>query len=226
MYNQRNCLRTFIGHTKMVRDVCFSNDGKRFLSCGFDKYIKLWDTETGQCISRFTNKKIPYCVKFNPNEDLQHNFLAGCSDKKIIQWDVNTGKIAQEYDQHLGAVNSITFIDNNRRFVSTSDDKSMRVWEWGIPVVIKLVAEPYMHSMPAVAAHPSRNLLLVFFPLGTCFAHFVISCTEKWIACQSLDNQILIYSALDKFRQNNKKVFKGHTVAGYACQPNFSPDGR
>jgi len=70
---------------------------------------------------------------------------------------VNTGKITQEYDQHLGPVNTITFFDNNRRFVSTSDDKSLRVWEWGIPVVIKYIAEPHMHSMPAVASHPSRK---------------------------------------------------------------------
>ena len=36
----------------------------------------------------------------------------------------------QEYDRHLGAVNTITFVDENRRIVSTSDDKSLRVWEW------------------------------------------------------------------------------------------------
>jgi pre-mRNA-processing factor 17 len=42
---------------------------------------------------------------------------------------------------------------------------------------------------------------------------------------QSLDNQILIYSS-DTFRQNRKKRFAGHTVAGYACEPSFSPDGR
>lgn len=49
---------------------------------------------------------------------------------------------------------------------------------------------------------------------------------DKFVVCQSLDNQILTYSSMDKFRQINKKVFKGHVVAGYACQPNFSPDGR
>ena len=32
--------------------------------------------------------------------------------------------------RHLGSVNSVTFVDENRRFVSTSDDKSLRVWEW------------------------------------------------------------------------------------------------
>lgn len=65
----------------------------------------------------------------------------------------------QEYDQHLGAVNTITFVDENRRFVTTSDDKTLRAWEFDIPVVIKYVAEPSMHSMPAVTLHPNSMYL-------------------------------------------------------------------
>ncbi len=78
-----------------------------------------------------------------------------------------------------------------------------------------------MHSMPAVTVHPNGN----------------------WFACQSLDNQILIYSTRDRyvffftrfvrlftlyhrFKLHKKKRFQGHTVAGYACQMSFSPDGR
>ena len=48
---------------------------------------------------------------------------------------------------------------------------------------------------------------------------------EKYFASESLDNQILIYNA-DNLRQNRKKRFAGHSVAGYACQVGFSPDGR
>lgn len=57
--------------------------------------------------------------------------------------------------------------------------------------------------MPSIALHPNG----------------------KWFVGQSLDNQILVYSTRDRFRQNKKKTFKGHLVAGYACQVNFSPDG-
>ena len=85
IYTHGNCLRTFMGHVKAVKDVCFSNDGRRFLSCGYDRQMKLWDTETGQCIKRFSNGKIPYVIKFHPDEDKQNIFLAGMSDKKIIQ---------------------------------------------------------------------------------------------------------------------------------------------
>jgi pre-mRNA-processing factor 17 len=46
------------------------------------------------------------------------------------------------------------------------------------------------------------------------------------MAGTSLDNQILIYSTKDRFKLQHKKVFKGHLVAGYACKPGFSPDGR
>ncbi|XP_010185617.1 PREDICTED: pre-mRNA-processing factor 17 [Mesitornis unicolor] len=202
VYGDRRCLRTFIGHSKAVRDICFNNAGTQFLSAAYDRYLKLWDTETGQCISRFTNRKVPYCVKFNPDEDKQNLFVAGMSDKKIVQWDIRSGEIVQEYDRHLGAVNTIVFVDENRRFVSTSDDKSLRVWEWDIPVDFKYIAEPSMHSMPAVTLSPNG----------------------KWLACQSMDNQILIFGAQNRFRLNKKKIFKGHMVAGYACQVDFSPD--
>ncbi|XP_075971900.1 pre-mRNA-processing factor 17 [Anticarsia gemmatalis] len=202
VYGDRRCIRTYFGHRQAVRDVNFNNTGKQFLSAAYDRYIKLWDTETGECISRFTSRKVPYCAKFNPDEDKQNLFVAGTSDKKIICWDIRSGEVVQEYDRHLGAVNTITFVDENRRFVTTSDDKSLRVWEWDIPVDMKYIADPSMHSLPAVTVSPNG----------------------KWLACQSMDNKVIVFSALNRFKMNRKKTFSGHMVAGYACSVDFSPD--
>ncbi|XP_033120463.1 pre-mRNA-processing factor 17-like [Anneissia japonica] len=204
VYNKRRVIRTYLGHKQAVRDASFNNSGDKFISAGYDRYMKIWDTETGECISRFTNNKVPYCVKFNPDEDKQHIFVAGMADKKIVQWDTRANEIVQEYDRHLGAVNTITFIDQNRRFVTTSDDKSIRLWEWDIPVDFKYIAEPNMYPMPSVTLSPNG----------------------KWLGFQSMDNQILIYGAQNRLRLNRKKNFKGHMVAGYACQMGFSPDMR
>jgi len=202
-YGKRRMLRTYCGHNKGVRALDFTNDGKKFLTGAYDRFIKLWDTETGQCITKLTNRKIPYCLKFNPDEARQHLFLAGCNDKKVSCWDTRSGNIVQQYDRHLNPINTITFIDNNRRFVTTSDDKSVRVWEWDIPVDFKYIADPGMHSMPAVTKSPD----------------------EKFLAATSLDNKICIFDCSNgKFRPKKKKEFKGHVVAGYACRPCFSPD--
>ena len=140
VYNKRRCIRTYVGHKLAIRDVNFNNAGDRFLTASYDRSIKMWDTETGDVVGRFTNNKMAFCVKFNPNDDRQHLIVAGTSSNKIICWDIRSGDIVQEYDRHLAAVNTITFVDRNRRFVTTSDDKSMRVWEWNIPVDMKYIA--------------------------------------------------------------------------------------
>uniref|UniRef100_A0A061R092 Pre-mRNA-processing factor 17 n=1 Tax=Tetraselmis sp. GSL018 TaxID=582737 RepID=A0A061R092_9CHLO len=204
VFNSGKCMRTYMGHSKSVRGIHFSNDGRRFLTASYDKNIKLWDTETGKVLGTYNTGKMAYVAKFHSEDDKQNVMMAGCSDKKIYQFDLDTGDVIQEYDQHLGAVNTVTFVDEGRRFVTTSDDKTIRVWEFGIPVVIKYIADPAMHSVPSVAVSPNKN----------------------WFIGQSLDNQIVTYSTKEKFRQNRKKVFKGHTVAGYACQVNFSPDSK
>jgi pre-mRNA-processing factor 17 len=106
--------------------------------------------------------------------------------------------------EHMGAVNSITFVDENRRFVSSSDDKVIRVWDVGIPICLKYISDPTMHSCPVTVLHPNT----------------------KWIGCQSMDNNVRVYGVLDRFKLNAKKHFDGHLVAGYACGLAFSPDGR
>lgn len=89
--------------------------------------------------------------------------------------------------------------------MSSSDDKTLRCWEFGIPVQVKLIADPSMHSMPAMALSPNKQTVLA----------------------QSLDNQVVSYTvSKDRFKQNRKKTFKGHNTAGYACQVGFSPDGK
>ena len=211
VYHQRELLRTYEGHTRAITDLSFNRDGTRFLTGSHDRWMKLWDTETGQCINRFRTGKTPHCLVFNPSVEAAHEFLSGMSNNKILQWDTraagsgeNGSEPIQDYDHHLAAINTITFVDDSHRFMSTSDDKSVRVWDYNIPVPISYTSEPWMYPLTRAAAHPSH----------------------KYVAYQSGDNQVLVYAAKDKYRQNRKKEFKGHNNAGTAIGIDISGDGQ
>jgi pre-mRNA-processing factor 17 len=201
VYGDRNVKRTYIGHSEAVRSVNMSSDGSKFLSSSFDRYIRLWDVETGKAIGTYSNRKMAYQVRFYPHDN--NIFLCPASDNKIYQWDARSGQIVQEYNYHLAPANTVTFIDEGRKFISTSDDKKILVWEYDIPVPLKYISEVDMHSVPSVTVHPHG----------------------QYLAGQSMDNTIVVYSAGEKVKKS-KKVFSGHNTAGYACQIGFSPDGQ
>jgi pre-mRNA-processing factor 17 len=179
-------MRTYEGHRAAVRDVQFNQDGSKFVSASFDRYLRLWDTESGQVLQTFCNKKVPYCVAFYPHND--NFFVVGYSDNKIVTYDATTGDITQEYNHHLAPVNSIVFVDDHgtTKMVTSSDDKkgtanrrrvvwvffcitaviltlsptlltSVLVWEWDIGVPVKYISDPTMHSMPCLVMHPSHQ---------------------------------------------------------------------
>ncbi|GAW83578.1 pre-mRNA splicing factor PRP17 [Plasmodium gonderi] len=202
VYKSKSCVRTYKGHFKGVKDVLFDNDGTNFLSCSYDNNVIYWDTEYGKIKGVYNQKKTPYCLCLN-HED-SNTFLVGGANNKICHIDFRTGNIELEYNEHLQAINTITLCDNNKKLISTSDDKKIFIWEYGLPVVVKYISDASMFSITAVSVHPSSNFFL----------------------CQSMNNVITVYEATGKFRLFSKKTFKGHHNIGYAINVSCSNDGK
>ncbi len=119
VYHQKELLRTFSGHSKAVSDISFNNSGTQFLSASYDRMMKLWDTETGACMAKFTTGKTPHVIKFNPDPEHSHEFLAGMSDKKIVQFDTRapSSSPTQEYDHHLNGTLPCLFLSSYSCYV-------------------------------------------------------------------------------------------------------------
>lgn len=199
--SSRECLRTFYGHNKPVRQVNFDADGTHFASCSYDKTFKVWSTETGQCVFARDYRAIPFCVSLHPEDS--NTLLVGTADRRILQWDLRSGDKVMEYAQHNGAVNSITFFNGNRNFVTSSDDRTLRVWELLQATAVKRIGGVDMTNMPCAAVHPK----------------------EPFVVFQSLTNQLVTYAQQD-YLVHRERPLGGHNTGGYPCQVGFSPDGK
>lgn len=204
VYDNRKCMRTYLGHSMGIRTAEFAGaNGEHFVTSSFDRSVNLWDTETGAIVTSFDTKNaISFALGTHPSHP---SILLVGFNKKIVQFDTRTGDNLQEYDYHLDAINSITFADEGRKFITSSDDKTIRVWEFGVPVQIQVIKDTTMHAVSAASLSPD----------GT-----------TWLG-QNADNTIVSYSVTDsKVRQMKKKTFKGHASAGYAIDVGMSPDGQ
>ncbi|KAM9911441.1 hypothetical protein OXX69_003513 [Metschnikowia pulcherrima] len=198
--NNHSKVRGYFGHTQAVKDVIFTADGCKFLSCSYDNTIILWKTETGEILQRLSLEATANCAIFNPLNE--NEVVVGLANRRIEHYDLTTPESPiQVYDHHLGAINSLTALSSV--FVSTSDDRTVRFWKWHINIPTKIIADPTQNSIPCTAAHPS----------------------ESYLALQSFDDAIYVVQGSGKYRFNKSKTFKGHKVAGYGIDLGFSSDG-
>lgn len=202
MYGDRECMMTYRGHSLAVRDAVFSFDGDKFYSVSFDCNVHLWDTETGKVISRFASDKVNYCIAVHPHDN--NSFVVGNANHKALQYDAASGKLTQEYNEHLGPVSSVTFCEDGKKLLTTSDDRKVFVWNYGIPVVDKYISDSSLHAVPAVALDP----------------------TGRFLAGQAMNNSIIVYQATGEYKFQGNKKFRGHQSSGYAIRPEFSTDGK
>jgi hypothetical protein len=54
-------IRTLTGHSNMVNRVAVTPDGRRVVSASYDKTLKVWDLESGKCITTFSGEGAFIC---------------------------------------------------------------------------------------------------------------------------------------------------------------------
>ena len=88
-------VKTFQGHTSYVLSVSISADYTTIASGCSDNTIHLWDIQTEECYCVVQQESCVYSVQFFPL-DPQH--FISISDGKVWEWNIDSHKIAPEYD--------------------------------------------------------------------------------------------------------------------------------
>ena len=137
-----------LGHSRGVRSVTFSPNGKYVLSGGGD--LKLWDISTGREIRTFKDHSV-ISVAFSP--DGKYALSGDERDNTISLWDISTGREIRKFKGHSGDVNSVAFSPDGKYALSGSDDETLKLWDISTGREIRTFGG-YSNSVRSVAFSP------------------------------------------------------------------------
>jgi WD40 repeat protein len=189
-------VRQFRGHTTKADSVVYFKGGRRFVSCGFDGTIRIWDVATGKERTRLEVPGKPEisCIALSPDES---HLLSGGNDGIIRLWDVKTGKQLHTLDGHIGFVADLALTPDGRWALSGSHDATVRLWD--------LKERKEVHRF---VGHTSTS------------EGVAISSDGRRAASASWDGTIRLYDLVER---KEIACLRGHTDRVIAVA--FSPDG-
>lgn len=205
----RQLLATFSAHTQPIKSLEVTRDAALLSTGSVDGTVAMWDVEAGKCVHVLTNPdKLPVVQHLHHPSDEQHLLLAAV-DKKVALYDVRAScsRYQREYTGHMGTIFNLTLLSDGSKMLTTSEDKTLRTWDYRSPVQIKQFADAAMHAITHVLHHPTQ---------------------PEFLAAQSLDNKVIVFrdDGGGRLRLLNDREFTGHTISGTRCQLGFSHDGR
>ena len=90
------------------------------------KVARIWSAQTGAPLGReISLEKIPDVCAFSPDGSV----FVCCPGTLIRRYDTLTGRLIGEDAAHKEEIQNVTFSDDGRTFVSSSNDHTAKVWE-------------------------------------------------------------------------------------------------
>ncbi|KJR43702.1 serine/threonine protein kinase [Candidatus Magnetoovum chiemensis] len=120
-------VRTYAGHSGMVKSIDVSEDNSLMLSSGSDDMeVRLWERTSSKCLNILKgHTDWVTCVKFYPDTKYA---ISGSNDKTLRLWKLNTAKSVIIYRGHDDWVTCLALIPKGESMLSGSNDGTIRMW--------------------------------------------------------------------------------------------------
>jgi WD40 repeat protein len=112
---------------RMVQALAFSPDGRRLLSAGRDRLLRLWDVHTGVLVREMAGHTGEvFAAVFHPDGQ---RIASGGRDRVVRIWDAERGEELVRLPGHTNYIFSLAFSPDGATLVSGSGDSTVRLWE-------------------------------------------------------------------------------------------------
>lgn len=113
-------------HSDTVLDLEFSPDDTRLLSCGADKFARVWNVADGSAVRSFEGHT-HHVLSASWQPDMTHIATAG-GDNVIKVWDADTGEQRRTISSYRKQVTGIQFVGPATTVLSCSGDQTVRAF--------------------------------------------------------------------------------------------------
>jgi serine/threonine protein kinase/WD40 repeat protein/thiol-disulfide isomerase/thioredoxin len=118
-----------------------SSDGRRFLSCSIDGFVRVWETATGRpCYRPLQHANIPGMSRFSSDARL---LLTAARDSTVRIWDATSGGPTGRVLTHPGYIDDACFSPDGQHVLTACPDGMSRLWDWQTGT---LVCPPFQHA--------------------------------------------------------------------------------
>ncbi|EXA28958.1 hypothetical protein FOVG_19473 [Fusarium oxysporum f. sp. pisi HDV247] len=150
------CLLTLEGHSSFATSVVSSPDSKKLASASYDKTVRIWNAETGEC-ERVLEGHINVVNSVVFSHDSK-KLASASSDKTIRIWNAETGECERVLEGHGGEVNSVVFSHDSKKVASASWDETVRIWNAETGECERVLKGHSDKVNSAVFSHDSKKL--------------------------------------------------------------------
>ncbi len=149
---------TLRGHTREIRQIAWSPDGRVLASGSNDQTVRVWDGATGQALHTLTgHTSLVNSVAWSPDGRL---LASGSDDRTVRLWDGATGRQICSLEGHTAAIGGISFSADSRILASKSRDGTLRLWKVDTWEEITSLYESSSNEISlGVAFHPRLPVL-------------------------------------------------------------------